>query len=218
MSKIFQAKMAAEKPEILFYADIGADMPDGVSADEFREELGKFKNAKEITIRMHSQGGDVFDASAMFGELKRHPARIVMQIDGIAASAASYLAMAADEINIADNGYMMIHEPESLARGRASVLESRASMLRSIIGTVTESYAKRSGQPEDTVAKMMDRETWMTAKDALKLGFADAIVEGPRVRMCVDPRRFRKPPVSLLTASGVAEEYRKRLAKFSKER
>lgn len=214
-------KMANEsKAEIIMYAMFGDMYRDGVTALQFRNLLKEVGPVREMTVHLHSEGGDPFEAAVMYGELKRHPARVIMQIDGVAASSGSYFAMAGDEIRIADTGHMMIHEPQSRIEGRASELEGRASMLRSLIGTVTETYAKRSGLSEDKVAQMMDRETWMKASEAVSYGFADSIVEGPRLKMAADFSRFKNVPASLLYTDGqLVSEYRKRLAAFqSKER
>lgn len=218
MSKTFEVRMANNRPEILMYAEFGDMYHDGVTALEFRKLLSDIGPAREMTVRLHSQGGDPFEAAAMYGELKRHPARITMQIDGLAASSASYFAMAGDEIRIADTGHMMIHEPQSRVDGRASELESRAAMLRSLMGTVVETYAKRSGRSPVEVETMMAKETWMSARESVAMGFADSVVEGPRIKMAVDMGRFLKTPQRLLSTCTIPE-YRKRLAAFQpKER
>lgn len=201
--------------EIVMYGMIGDGYRDGVSALQFRNLLKEVGPVREMTVHLHSEGGDPFEAAVMYGELKRHPARVVMQIDGVAASSGSYFAMAGDEILIADTGHIMIHEPESRIEGRASDLERRATMLRSLIGTVVQTYAKRSGLTEDKVAQMMDRETWMKAEEAVQHGFADSVIDGPRMKMAADVSRYRNAPLSLLVSDGKAvEEYRRRLAAF----
>lgn len=216
----FDVKMAGSTPEIYMYGDIGMDYDDGITADEFTKALKSIKNAPEVVVRLNSNGGDVFEAAVMYGTLKRHPARVRMQVDGVAASAGSYFMMAGDTISIAENGIVMVHEPHSRISGRAADLESRAMMLRKIIGTVVDAYSSKTGQSEDTITRMMADETWMNAEEAKALGFADTITPNSRITLRVDPSRYPKAPARLIVSDGkAAEEYRRRLAAFqSKER
>jgi ATP-dependent Clp protease protease subunit len=215
----FDVKMAGPTPEFYMYGDIGGDF-DGVTSEQFAKALESVRKSPELNIRVNSQGGDVFEAYAMFGALKRFPGRVTMHVDGLAASAASYLIMAGHRIKMADNAMVMIHEPYSIAKGTASQLEGKVAMLRKITGTVVETYAKRTGQNADDVMAMMAAETWMDAEESLAKGFADEIVGGLKVAARVDAGRFAKAPVRLLVTDGQAiSEYRKRLAAFQpKER
>jgi ATP-dependent Clp protease protease subunit len=214
-----EVKMAGSVPEFYLYADIGTDY-DGVSADEFTKALATVKNSKELSVRINSQGGDVFEAYAMYGALKRYPGKVTMHVDGLAASAASYLLMAGDRIMMADNALVMIHEPHSRGAGTASELENKATMLRKITGTVVDAYAKRTGNSPDDILSMMVAETWMDATESKARGFADEVVGGMKVAAHVDPNRFQRTPTRLIVSDGkAAEEYRRRLAAFqSKER
>lgn len=208
----FDVKMAGQTPEFYMYGDIGSDF-EGVTSEQFAKALDSVKKAPELNIRVNSQGGDVFEAYAMYGALKRFTGRVTMHVDGLAASAASYLIMAGHRIKMAENAMVMIHEPYSIARGTASQLEGKVAMLRKITGTVVETYAKRTGQNADDVMAMMAAETWMDAEESLSRGFADEIVGGMKVAARVDHGRFVKAPVRLLVTDGKAvEEYRRRLA------
>lgn len=207
----FEVKMAGPIPEIYMYAGIG-EAYGGVSAESFVKAVNNIRGKSEIVVHLHSEGGDAFEAAGMYAALKRHPAHVIMQVDGLAASSASYLMMAGDEIQIADNGIVMIHEPESGARGRASEMERRAAMLRTLIGTVAQAYSERSGQSDDAIARMMEAETWMDARTAVSNGFADKLLPSKKVSMNVDWSRFRNPPPRLVIGEGEAsKEYRRRL-------
>lgn len=212
--KTLEVKMAGQIPEIYMYADIGADF-DGVTAGEFEKAVNSIRGKPEIVVRLHSQGGDPFEAMGMYSVLKNHPAKVTMQVDGLAASSASYLMMAGDRIKIAENALVMIHEPESRASGRAAALERRAQMLRSLIGTVSDTYAKRSGKSDDEITRIMEAETWMGAKEAVAQGFADEVTPVSRIQMRVDASRFIHPPQRLLVTDGkAAAAYRKRIDQF----
>ncbi len=215
----FRVEMAGNSPELYVYGDIGDDF-DGVTSEQFARALDTVRKAPELSVRVNSPGGDVFEAYAMFGALKRYSGKVTMHVDGLAASAASYLIMAGHRIKMAENAMVMIHEPYSIAKGTASQLEGRVTMLRKITGTVVDAYSKRTGQSPDDVLSMMAAETWLDARESLEKGFADEIVGSMRVAAHVDAKRFTKTPARLLVSDGqLVQEYRKRLAAFQpKER
>lgn len=168
----FDLKAKAEQPaEISIYDDIGAY---GVSAKDFIAALNGI-TAPAIHLSINSPGGSVFDALAMFNALRQHPAEILVDIMGVAASAASLVAMAGDKIMMPDNAFMMIHNPWSVATGNAAELRDLADTMDKIGESLVTIYSNRSGQPADKIRQLLDAETWLSAQEALDLGLADEI-------------------------------------------
>ena len=194
----FQIRAAGKKKlEIYLYDTIGEDWWGGISAKAFATEL---KNAgggiETILLRVNSAGGDVFDGLAIYNELVRHPARVEADIDGMAASIASIVVMAADEIRIADNAMMMIHDPWTGAVGSAADLRDKAHLLDQVAGNLVRTYAARTRQPEDKLVAWMADETWFDARQAVEFGFANKITENLRLAAAasVDVPWFRHVP------------------------
>lgn len=188
--------------EIFIYDDIG-DSWDGTTAKGFAKELKGLGAVKELRVYINSAGGSVFDGVAIFNQLTRHKARKVVQVDGLAASIASVIAMAGDEIAIAANGMMMIHDPWAFALGTAAEMRKMADSLDKVGETILGTYARRTGGDEAEIKAMMADETWLTAEEALELGFADTI--GAEVAMAAyagkDLTKFRHAPEALLEAA-----------------
>ena len=170
-----------------------ADWWGGVAADAFVKEIRASK-ASTIHLRVNSPGGDVFAARAMEQALRDSKARIVVHIDGVAASAASFLAMAADEIRIAPGAMMMIHQAWTLAFGNADDLISTAALLEKIDTTIADTYAKRAGKDAAEFADAMAAETWYTAQEAVDAGLADVIAEGAKAQAGWDLSAYAKAP------------------------
>jgi ATP-dependent Clp protease protease subunit len=188
--------------DVLIYQQIGNSFyEEGVTAKAFAENLrAAGKGVKTINVRINSPGGNVFDATAIFNTLRNHGAKVVTHIEGAALSAASLIAMAGDEIRMAANGYMMIHDPSSAVRGRAEDMRKHAEMLDRVKATLVATYATRTKQPTDVVAKMMSEETWLGADDAKSKGFADTIAEASAVVAAFDPQQFTNVPQELRVA------------------
>lgn len=141
----------------------------------FRAALDQI-DTKNIVLNINSPGGDVFDGIAIFNDLLAHPANVVVRVNGLAASAASLIAMAGDEIQIAETAFFMIHNAWSIAIGDARELTARAKLLKTIDGKLADTYANRTGQDVAEIRQQMDAETWLTAEDAVDQGFADKLV------------------------------------------
>lgn len=144
----------------------------GVSATTFVKELAGI-TASVVRLRVNSPGGDVFAARAMEAAIRGHSAKFIVHIDGLAASAASFLIMAADEIEISEGAFVMIHKAWTALWGNADDLRAEADLLDKIDGTLVKTYAQRTGQPEDEIAAWMAAETWLGADEAVEKGFAD---------------------------------------------
>ena len=188
--------------EVAIYDEIGAY---GVSAKGFLAELGALPDGTPVDLRLNSPGGSVFDAVAIYNALKRHEGTVTVWIDGIAASAASYIAMAGDEIIMPENAFLMIHDPSGLAMGTAGDMRAMAEALDKIAGSLVRGYAAKSGKPDDEIAVLMAAETWFDAADAVAAGFADRLAEPVRMAARFDIGRFRNAPPDLVEAVAVAD-------------
>jgi ATP-dependent Clp endopeptidase proteolytic subunit ClpP len=197
MKSWYTIRARASGTEVLIYDEIGAY---GVSAKGILAELGALPDDAPIDLRLNSPGGSVFDAVAIFNALKRHAGPITVWIDGIAASAASYIAMAGDEIVMPENAFLMIHDPAGLVMGTAEDMRATAEALDKVKGSLIQGYASKSGKAEEEIAALMAAETWLDANEALDLGFIDRIAEPVRIAASFDIGRFRNAPPLLLEA------------------
>lgn len=186
-------------PELLIYDDIGDGFfSEGVTAKGFAADLKALGDVPAIDVRINSVGGSVQDAHGIYSQLAKHKADIRVHIDGFALSAASYIAMAGDTISIAENGLMMIHNPAGLAFGEAKDMRKTADVLDKMRDSIVAIYAKRTGKETEELNKLMDDETWMTADEAVDMGFADQVADAATITNAVDitniykvPERFR---------------------------
>ena len=163
--------------ELLIYGPIGEDWwSESVTAKQVVEQLG-VTTATMIRVRINSEGGSVQDGLAIHNALQRHPARIVVTVDGLAASIASLIAMAGDEIVMPVNTLMMIHAPWAYAGGNADDLRQAVAMLETYERAMATSYAARSGQSIDAVLALLRdyRDHYYTASDAVAAGYADRV-------------------------------------------
>lgn len=160
--------------EILIYDEIGFW---GVTASDFVRDL-KAVDSQAITIRVNSPGGDVFEGIAILNALRSHPATITTVIDGLAASAASFIAMAGDEIVMRRNAEMMIHDPSAFGGGSATEHRDLAQQLERIGDNIASIYAERTGGTTEQWREAMLAETWYSAQEAVDAGLADRI-DGP---------------------------------------
>lgn len=180
--KWFRVEAAASGSEASAYIyDFISDSADewfgGVSADRFVREISAL-DVETLHVRINSPGGDVFAAMTIFNALKRHPARIVVHVDGVAASAASAVAMAGDEVLMGVGTFLMIHNPWVIAVGDAAELRAAADMVEKVEETLAGIYADRNGMPVDEVRVLMAAETWFTADGAVEAGFANSVETG----------------------------------------
>ncbi len=162
--------------DVTIFDVIGDGFFGGVSPKEVDAALRKIPEAEQINVFINSPGGDVFAGMAIYNLLKMHKANVTVHVIGWAASAASVIAMAGDQIVMDDNAMMVIHDPWSCMCGTAAEFREAAESLDRIEGTIVATYAARTGQTAKTVAAMMEAETWMTAQEALDLGFATEII------------------------------------------
>lgn len=176
--------------EIRIYDIIGWPF---VDADTFVSDLSNI-DSPNITVGINSPGGDVFDGTAIYNALKNHPAKITTRIDGIAASMASIIALAGDEIQIADNAYFMIHNPWSIAAGDYRDFKKESELLDKIGSTLALTYSNRTGISIDDVKALMDDETWIVGSELVEKGFADTVIEGKTAKASFDLGMYSNAP------------------------
>lgn len=140
----------------------------------FRNELAKVSG--DLTVWLNSPGGDVFAASQIYTMLRSHKGKVTVKIDGIAASAASVVAMAGDETLIAPTGMLMIHNPSTVAFGNKEAMQKAIELLDEVKESIINAYEEKSGLSRSKIARMMDEETWLNAKKAQSLGLVDGIL------------------------------------------
>lgn len=174
-------------------SDLEAEWFGGVAPKAFVQAI-KDIDADVIHLRVNSPGGSVFAARAMEQALRDHKAKVVAHIDGVAASAASFLVMAADEIVMAPGALMMIHKAWTISMGNADDLIQTAGLLEKIDNTLAATYSERSGQDADKIMSMMEAETWFTAQEAVDAGFADSISESVKARQSWNLSAYEKAP------------------------
>lgn len=165
--------------EILLYGTVGEDWFDSnsVSATQFKNALKDLPaSTKEIHLRVNSPGGSVFDGMSMYELLKSEKnkgKKVIAYVDGLAASIASVIILAADEIVVGDGSFVMIHKPMVGAFGNAAELERMINVLDKIEDQMLSIYAKKTGLSKAEISKMLSEETWLTSAEALEKGFAD---------------------------------------------
>jgi ATP-dependent Clp protease protease subunit len=170
---------SATKAEIILYAAIGESwFYDAVSAKQFSDELKALDpTVNHIDLRINSPGGDVFDGIAIYNRLKQHKAKVTVHIDGLAASIASIIALAGDEVIIGDGALYMIHLPWTFAMGNRTDLDNTINRLVDVEEQLVSIYAKKTGLDRLEIKQMLEAETWLDSEQAIEKGFVDKKVE-----------------------------------------
>ena len=172
-------QMAADGSNVITILDvIGYDWwtGEGVTAKRVAAALRQI-GANPVTVQINSPGGDFFEGVTIYNMLRAHPAKVTVQILGIAASAASVIAMAADEIQVAKLGFIMIHNTQWVAAGDRHAMTETAEIMSVFDRAATEMYSERTGVEADKIASMLDAETWLAGQGAVDQGFADRVVD-----------------------------------------
>lgn len=155
---------------------IGANwLGEGVTAKRVAAALGSIGD-RDVAVHVNSPGGDFFEGLAIYNLLNEHPGAVTVKILGLAASAASIVAMAGDDIRIAEAGFLMIHNTWVVASGDRRALREVADWLEPFDAVSAGIYAAQTGLETDEIAAMLDRESWIAGKDAVARGFADALL------------------------------------------
>ncbi|MCG7927269.1 MAG: ATP-dependent Clp protease proteolytic subunit [Candidatus Thiodiazotropha taylori] len=196
MSKPFEIRAAGQRgtTEILIYGDIGDSWSDeSIQAADFVRDLQQIQ-ANILNVRINSYGGAVSDGIAIYNALRRHPATVNIEIDGVAVSIASLITMAGDSISMAENALMMIHAPWGAAAGNSKDMREMAAMLDKFADAMTSAYAGRLGT--DTTKQWLSdgEDHWVTASEALELGLVDEIGAALDIAASLPPKqRFTIP-------------------------
>jgi ATP-dependent protease ClpP protease subunit len=206
MRSWYEFRAQAKGAEIMIYDEIGAL---GIPAKAFLDELKALGPVAELTVRINSPGGSVFDGVAIYNALKRHDAAITVWVDGIAASIASMIAMAGDEVVMPENAMLVLHDPSGLVAGTAADMRAMAEALDRMKAGMVAAYRDKSGRDDAEIEALMAAETWLSAGEAVELGLADRLDEPVRMAAHFDLSRFRNPPpqlAALLTSSRPQED------------
>lgn len=165
--------------EILLYGILSESTwwGDEVTPKAFSDELKALGNIDELIVRINSRGGDVFAGTTIHSLLRGHKAKVTVHVDGLAASAASVVAMAGDVVVMPGNALMMIHNPWTCTAGDADDLRKDADTLDVIRESMIAAYQAKTGLGRQKIIALLEAETWMTAEDAVSLGFADVAEE-----------------------------------------
>ena len=147
---------------------------DEVTPKIFRDDL--MSGEGDITVWINSPGGDCIAAAQIYNMLLEYKGNVTIKIDGIAASAASVVAMAGNKVIMSPVSMLMIHNPMTMAAGDTTEMKKAISMLTEVKESIINAYELKTGMSRDKIAKLMDAETWMDANKAVELGFADEIL------------------------------------------
>jgi ATP-dependent protease ClpP protease subunit len=190
----YDFRAQARGAEIVIYDEIGAF---GIPAKAFLDELKALGAVAELTVRINSPGGSVFDGVAIYNALKRHEASITIWVDGIAASIASMIAMAGDDVAMPENAMLVLHDPSGLVAGTALDMRAMAEALDRMKAGMVAAYRDKSGRDDAEIEALMAAETWLSAHEAVDLGLADRVEEPVRMAAHFDLCRFRNAPPQL---------------------
>ena len=178
MNKFWNWKNETDEERTLeLYGTIAMDswLDDELTPAMFKDEL--MKGSGPITVWINSPGGDCVAASQIYSMLMDYPGDVTVKIDGIAASAASVIAMAGTRVLMAPTALMMIHNPATMAYGDHNDFNKAIEMLEEVKESIINAYEIKTGLPRQTLSRLMDSETWMNANKAIELGFADGLLE-----------------------------------------
>jgi len=152
---------------------------DDVTAQEFARDLSALGDVDELEVRFNTNGGSVFAARSIASLLKSHSARVIGIVDGLAASSGTIITSACDELRIFPGAMMMVHLPLAGMCGYFNVpaLQKHIDRLEAVKGAIVETYKSKTNKSEDELVSLMEKETWMTGREAVELGFADTLIE-----------------------------------------
>ena len=169
--------------ELMLYGDIAESFwGDTISAKEVTEYLADL-DVENINVYINSNGGVVDTAIAINNALRRHKAKVTVNIDGIAASAATLVTCAGDTVRMPKNALFMIHNPSTIAMGDSEEMRKQADVLEKYKNSITETYLQKVNIDKEKLSELMDNETWLNAEEALEYGFIDEIIENTDIQV-----------------------------------
>lgn len=196
------------------------------SAQTFKNELDGLGDVETLNVYTNSPGGSVFEGITIHNMLKRHKAKVIAHVDALAASIASVIIMAADEIRMPSNSMLMIHNPWTFSMGNAAELRKQADDLDRIGESAIQSYLAKAGDKldESKLKELLDDETWLSADEALEYGLCDVVEDANDMAACIDkeymnryqnvPKQLKEEPKSIVTLE--EKELRQRIADEAK--
>ncbi len=183
-------KGANARSTVYIYDDIGLW---GVTAQEFISDLEKVKG--DFDLRMATGGGSIFEGLAIHNAIRNHPGNVQVYLDGVVASMGTYVMLAGDTIEMAENGWIMVHNPQGVAVGESADMRKVADVMDGLRETLLDGYVNATGLERSELEEMLDGETWLNASDALEKGFVNSI--GPANEMAASIKhreRYSKIP------------------------
>lgn len=180
---------AKDEATVYLFDAIGAWF--GIDPKTWVPEFNAIK-AKTIHLRINSPGGAVMDAEAMRVAIAQHPSRVIAHVDGLCASAATGLAIAAREVRMASGAMFMIHNAWGVCAGGEQEMHDYGDLLRKCTGNIVQTYRARTGKPEKQIREWMNAETWFTAEEAKRHGFVDRIFTPGQASNAADPGKERR--------------------------
>lgn len=176
-----RAAKSDDEATISIYDAIGENWEGtGVTAKRISAALRSI-GARDLTVNVNSPGGDFFEGVAIYNLLREHKAKVIVRVMGVAASAASVIAMSGDEILMGDGAFLMIHNAWAVAIGNRHDMTATAAILEPFDAAMAKVYSQRAGITQAEAATMMDKETWIGADEAVELGFATGLVDSAEI-------------------------------------
>lgn len=181
--------------KVLIYDEIGGW---GIRAIDLINEINSGNTKLPLNVYINSPGGDLIDAIAIFNAIKRYEGETTAYVDGVAASAASYICMAFDKVVMPKNTVMMIHDPIATAFGNADYMRETADLLDKFKNSIVAGYSDKSGKPYEEIAAMLNAETWLGAEEAVFFGFADEMTDEIAVVAMAKGWNYKNAPQNLI--------------------
>jgi len=188
----FNVSKNGDTASLYIYDVISADW--GVSALSVVEAINQAGDVQTLNIHINSPGGDVFEGRAIMAAISAFRGKTIAKIDSLCASAATSIALACNEIEMADGAFFMIHNASGMAWGDKTELRNTADVLEKIEGAIVNDYTSRTGKPEQEIRDKMQAETWFTAQEALEYGFIDSITDKTTAKNTWNLSAFANPP------------------------
>lgn len=185
--------------------DIGDEFSGGVSDRMFHDELKSLGDVRNINLTLNSGGGLAFSGVSIMNMLKSHPAYVTVEVVGLAASAASIIAMGADTVVMRKAAMMMVHLPFGLVLGNAEDMRKQAGILDQLTNELVSIYKAKTGKRDHTILKLLQDETWMNGTQAVDLGFADKVIDTPGERASIEPGRYFNCPKEFMAEQPAAK-------------
>ena len=180
----------------------------GITASDFVDAVKSADNGA-FTLHINSPGGDVFDARTIATVIKSHPAKVTAVIEGVCASAATYVALAADEVKMADGALFMIHNAWTLALGNADDMDHTAALLRKVDSSILDDYVAKTGKDREEIAAAMAAETWYDANEAKEFGFVDEVLHAKAAKNMWDLSAYDNAPKVVENSNDIVDNREK---------